>query len=171
MYYFIHVYLTFLTKGLFVKSTGNITLKDNDPGSQPIINLGLFKNNDGVLRNATALFMIREYMNNEAMKKYAKDLNNYEIFPGTNYDTLEKIETYIKNWQSFGHHMGGTAKMGKKTDKMAVVDSRLKVLGIKSLRVVDASVYPSPNLHAYNISRGVYLIAEIISDIIKSEYN
>jgi choline dehydrogenase len=32
--------------------------------------------------------------------------------------------------------------MGKKEDKMAVIDSKFRVFGVKGLRVVDASVYP-----------------------------
>ena len=164
-----HVYLTFLTKGMFVKGTGSITLKNSDPRSEPIIEEGLWKNDDGVERNARKLFMVREFMNHPSMKKYARDIQNYEICPGKNYNTLEKVKTYIKNWQSFGHHMAGTAKMGTSHDTMAVVDSRLRVFGVKHLRIVDASVYPAPHLHSYNIGRGVYLIAEIAADLIKQD--
>jgi choline dehydrogenase-like flavoprotein len=39
-------------------------------------------------------------------------------------------------------HPVGTAKMGLPSDPMAVVDSRLRVLGIAGLRVIDASVMP-----------------------------
>jgi choline dehydrogenase len=103
------------------------------------------------------------------MLKYANDKNNYELFPGNKCDTLESIKNYLKNWQLYGYHMAGTAKMGKNDDNMSVVDSRLRVHGVKNLRVVDASVYPAPHLHAFNISRGVYLIAEVASDFIKNE--
>ncbi|KAH6635731.1 hypothetical protein F5144DRAFT_487535 [Chaetomium tenue] len=44
--------------------------------------------------------------------------------------------------QTFGHHPVGTCQIGKKGDKMAVVDSKFRVLGVKGLRVVDASVFP-----------------------------
>ena len=39
-------------------------------------------------------------------------------------------------------HPVGTAKMGLPSDPTAVVDSRLRVMGIEALRVVDASVMP-----------------------------
>ncbi len=62
--------------------------------------------------------------------------------------------------------------MGLIDDEMAVVDSDLRVHGVKGLRIIDASIYPPPHLHAYNPTRGIYMIAEMISDMIKNEsYN
>ncbi|KAK4126802.1 GMC oxidoreductase, partial [Parathielavia appendiculata] len=44
--------------------------------------------------------------------------------------------------QTFGHHPVGTCKIGKAGDRMAVVDGKFRVFGVKGLRVVDASVFP-----------------------------
>jgi hypothetical protein len=167
-------FLSFLPELLYIvgmEQNGSITLESNDPRVQPIIDLGYYKNNDGVERVATTILKLREFMHSPSMLKYAKDPENYELYPGKVCDTKESIIEYLKNWQLYGYHIGGTAKMGLPNDKMAVVDSKLKVIGVNRLRIADASVYPKPHLHAFNISRGVYLIAEIISDIIKSENN
>ena len=40
-------------------------------------------------------------------------------------------------------HPVGTAKMGRADDARAVLDERLRVRGIKGLRVIDASVMPA----------------------------
>ncbi len=40
------------------------------------------------------------------------------------------------------HHPVGTAKMGAVDDDTAVVDTRLRVRGIRNLRVVDSSIQP-----------------------------
>ena len=40
-------------------------------------------------------------------------------------------------------HPVGTAKMGIPSDPLAVVDERLRVIGLEGLRVIDASVMPS----------------------------
>jgi choline dehydrogenase len=54
--------------------------------------------------------------------------------------------------------------MGKAKDPTAVVDSRLKVIGIESLRVCDASVFPE--IPSYNTSRPSYLVGEVLAQLI-----
>ena len=40
-------------------------------------------------------------------------------------------------------HPVGTAKMGLPSDPMAVVDERLRVIGMQGLRIIDASIMPT----------------------------
>src|SRR4029077_368605 len=40
-------------------------------------------------------------------------------------------------------HPVGTAKMGRDSDPLAVVDERLRVFGLEGIRVIDASVMPT----------------------------
>jgi choline dehydrogenase-like flavoprotein len=164
------VFLTFLPELLYINDLkgGSIKLKNKDPRESPLIDLRYDTFDEGVERLALMFMKIRDFMNKKGMLKYAKDINNYELFPGKKCNTVESIKKYLKNWQLYGYHIGGTAKMGNIGDNMAVVDSRLRVFGVKNLRIVDASVYPTPHLHPFNISRGVYLIAEVASDFIKN---
>ncbi|KAK5739704.1 hypothetical protein LTR17_005188 [Elasticomyces elasticus] len=58
--------------------------------------------------------------------------------------TDEQLLQHVrKNGQTI-YHATGSAKMGPATDKMSVVDDRLRMHGIKGLRVVDASIFPTP---------------------------
>jgi len=52
----------------------------------------------------------------------------------------------------------GTAKMGLAEDAMAVTDSRLRVHGIRGLRIADASVMPS--IVSGNTNSPTLMIAE-----------
>jgi len=60
--------------------------------------------------------------------------------------------------------MIGTAKMGHKSDKLAVVNNKLQVRGIESLRIADASIMPT--MPSGNTNAPTMMIAEKASDMI-----
>jgi glucose dehydrogenase (acceptor) len=66
------------------------------------------------------------------------------------------------------YHPAGTSKMGPQTDRMAVVDPKLQVYGVRKLRVVDCSIMPT--IVSGNTNVPVVMIAEKAADMIKAKY-
>jgi choline dehydrogenase len=74
---------------------------------------------------------------------------------------LEGIKQNALPW----YHGVASCPMGKMNDTNAVVDNHGKVFGVKSLRVIDASIIP---LIAPGHSMApVYMVAEKLADSIK----
>lgn len=86
--------------------------------------------------------------------------------PGVEADEAA-LEAYIRETAKTVFHPAGTAKMGAEQDRMAVVDAKLKVIGIGKLRVADASVMPnlvSGNTNAPSMMIGARAAAFMLED-------
>lgn len=80
--------------------------------------------------------------------------------------TDEEIADHVRNTCETIYHPMCSAKMGPDA-KDSVVDARLMVHGVDHLRVVDASVFPTPL--ACHPCGPVVMVAEKAADMIKNE--
>jgi choline dehydrogenase len=86
-----------------------------------------------------------------------------EMEPGPSVRSVAEVDRFLDASVEGDFHLCGTCKMG--SDKMAVVDSELRVHGIEGLRVVDASVMPS--IVSANTNASTIMIAEKAADMIR----
>jgi choline dehydrogenase-like flavoprotein len=86
----------------------------------------------------------------------------HEVLPGPAAQDDAQLLAYLRRAAGTAHHPVGTCRMG--VDEQAVVDPRLQVRGIQSLRVVDASVFPS--IVGGNTNAPVVMVAERAADLI-----
>ncbi|KAJ3543182.1 hypothetical protein NM208_g3701 [Fusarium decemcellulare] len=102
---------------------------------------------------------LRALFSTDAMKPVL--IGKEEYFPGPEVQTDDEILQTIRETVMTIWHASCTCRMGKASDQMAVVDKDAKVIGVKGLRVVDASSFALlPPGHPQST---IYVLAEKIS--------
>ncbi|CAK9822810.1 Glucose dehydrogenase [FAD, quinone] [Anthophora retusa] len=152
-------------------SRGRITLKSNDPLDHPIIwsnDLATAHDRSVVVQGLKAIFKLA---NSETMKKLGLKLK-HNVIP----QCAEKHEPYSElywecaiSWNTRPeNHQTGSTKMGPPNDPLAVVDARLRVYGVQSLRIADAAVMPT--VVSGNPVASVNMVGERAADFIKQDW-
>jgi choline dehydrogenase len=150
--------------GLYPKSRGEIKLRSNQPNDPAMIDPNYLDHPDDQKVMINGVRRARNILAAPTFEKY----QSWEIGPGPEAQTDEQILAFIRKKAETIYHPVGTCKMGDISDVMTVVDSELKVKGIKGLRVVDASVMPT--LVGGNTNAPTIMIAERCADLIKQEH-
>ena len=121
------------------KSRGHITIRDCDPHTAPIIAPNYLTHQEDRLKAARGLRLTRRIAEQPALAPFKP----VEHLPGPDFRTDDELVFAAGNVGTTIFHPVGTCKMGRQDDSSAVTDSRLRVLGIDGLRVVDASIMPT----------------------------
>ena len=87
---------------------------------------------------ADSLRVTRRIVGQPALAQYSP----VEFKPGVEFQTDEDLARLAGDIATTIFHPVGTTRMGRSNDPMAVVDSHLRVRGVRGLRVVDAGVMP-----------------------------
>jgi len=140
------------------KSRGHIKLNTSNPYDYPKIQFNYLEDEHDLKETIKCIHVARKILAQNSMKPFA----GKEIGPGENANTEKEIENYIRSKSETAYHPSCTLKMG--TDDMAVVDEKLKIHGLKNIRVADASVMPE--ITSGNLNAPTLMIAERASDFI-----
>jgi choline dehydrogenase-like flavoprotein len=137
-------------------SRGALTLKSADPATPPAIQPNYLSTPEDRQVAADAIRVTRRIVRQPALQKYSP----VEYLPGDSVrdDDEAGLIGAAGNIGTTIFHPVGTARMGRDDDVRAVVDARLRVIGIGGLRVVDASVMPS--ITSGNTNSPTIMIAE-----------
>ena len=95
------------------------------------------------------------------------DMIESEYEPGPDLDNDEALLEWIRRRAGSIFHPVGTCAMGPDSDPMAVLDARLRVRGVKGLRVVDGAAMP--RVVSANTNAPIIMMAEKAADLIKEE--
>jgi choline dehydrogenase len=119
-------------------SRGYIEIISRNPFDHPRIVANAFSHPDDVSEMLDAVKFIRKIASQPAIADMIKE----ELLPGPNIQTDEELIADFRKRSGTVYHPVSTCRMGPDA-KTSVVDSRLRVHGIKALRVIDASIFPT----------------------------
>jgi choline dehydrogenase-like flavoprotein len=141
------------------KSRGDVALASADPTAAPLIDPNFYGEEEDLDVMVKAFKQLRQIMEGNPLAK-----ENAEDVFGGDVHSDDEIREELRNRSDTVYHPVGTCKMG--SDEMAVVDSQLRVHGLESLRVIDASIMPT--LIGGNTNAPTIMIAEKIADQMKA---
>ncbi|MEZ4883958.1 MAG: choline dehydrogenase [Chitinophagales bacterium] len=147
-------------KVLNPSSKGTVKLRSANFQDDPTIDHNYMSTDDDVQRAVWGYKMAEKLGMSDVFKSYRTGL----YLPEKSLKDDAAIADYIRATGETLYHPTSTCKMGN--DDMAVVDSELKVHGIKNLRVIDASIMP--NVTRGNTNAPTIMIAEKAADMILS---
>jgi choline dehydrogenase-like flavoprotein len=148
------------------RSRGRIYLTSADPNVKPALDFRYFTDPEGY-DAATFVFGMRA-ARKVAQQAPFKDWIKREVAPGPKVNTDEELSEYARRVAHTVYHPAGTTKMGDvTTDEFAVVDEKLRVRGLKKLRIADAGVFPA--MPTINPMLTVLGIGERCAELIAAE--
>ena len=118
-------------------SKGHLELNSSDPEEPPKIFANYLSNDADLAPMIEGIKKVRKIFQSPSIQKF----NPMEMSPSKGCEDDNQIEALIRQECLSVYHPVGTCKMGNTED--CVVDEKLCVYGIKSLRVADASIFPS----------------------------
>ncbi|KAL0130218.1 hypothetical protein PUN28_002064 [Cardiocondyla obscurior] len=152
------------------KSRGRVRLLANNINVKPEIVPNYFEDPEDIKTMIAGIKAAISVGQTKAMQTLGSRLLN-DTLPGCEsyeYDSYAYWECLIRTVSVTIYHYSGTCKMGPKGDPTAVVDSKLKVIGVQGLRVADGSIMPEVVSAHTNLP--IYMIAEKLADMVKEEW-
>lgn len=144
----------------FCGSRGWTHIQSSDPFAHPALNPRYSSNEADTILRAAGLRFLDKLVRADKVKA----MIGKRTEPPENIDlaSIEESRKAAKETILGQYHLCGSCAMGH------TVDSKLRVKGVKNLRVADASVFPG-NVSG-NIQGTVYAVAEKAADLIKADF-
>jgi choline dehydrogenase len=123
------------------KSRGFVRLRSADPKDMPVVSPNLLKDPaDGRAMADGQRFFLRAFEESPLKERIER-----VAIPDPRDLSDEAILAHCRRSVKTNYHPSGTCRMGASQDRMAVLDSKLRVRGVDNLRVCDLSAMPNIN--------------------------
>jgi len=142
-------------------STGRVSVTGSDPLAAPRIESGYLTAPHDVKVLVAGLKLLRDIYAQPAFRDLVAD----EYFPGPVVRSDEALEAFARTKGGTVFHPSCTCRMG--SDERAPLDPELRVRGVRSLRVIDASAMPM--MTSANTNAPTVMIAERGAALLRGE--
>jgi choline dehydrogenase-like flavoprotein len=143
---------------LHPESRGVVRLRSADPGALVRVVQNFLATDTDVRKIREGVKLARDIAGRKGLDRF----RGRETAPGPACRTDAEIDAFVRRTAITAHHPCATCAMG--TGQDAVLDPELRVRGVESLRVADASAMP--DLVSGNINACVLMIAEKAADLV-----
>jgi choline dehydrogenase-like flavoprotein len=120
-------------------SQGRVALRSATLDDAPVIFPNYLATPEDCRTSVAGARLVRRLFTQAPLRAYVEA----ETFPGAACESDDALLEAFRRYGQTTYHAVGTCKMGTAGDPMAVVDARLRVRGVRGLRVIDISVFPS----------------------------
>ncbi len=141
-------------------SAGSVHIVSPDPETKPKVDFNYYSHPLDVEIHARHVQVLEQLAKTEPLASYIKP-DGARLPAGYATETLDGAKALTRAFATTNYHPCGTCSLGE------VVDGRLRVKGVRGLRVVDASVMPI--IPRGNIIATVYAVAERGADVISED--
>ena len=145
------------------RSRGEVRLRPPDPADRPLLETGTFADPDDLRLILEGLEASRAILASEPLRS----LTTTEVLPGAGA-ARPALEAHARRTAKTNYHPVGTARMGRSDDPLAVLDARLRVRGVRALRVIDCSAMPT--IPAANTNAPVLALGERAVQLIAADH-
>ena len=145
------------------RSRGTVRLRSRDFRDKPKVDPRYFTDPHDERVMLHGVKLAREIVSQSAMDDWRGD----ELAPGPDAQSDDELLDYIHKTHNTVYHPSCTVRMGAADDPDAPLDPRLRVKGVRGLRVCDGSIMPI--LVAPNPVITTTMIGEKCSDMVKED--
>jgi len=152
--------LTITTVVVKPRSRGEVRLASADPAAPPLVSPNLLKD-DADLREMIAAqrFFLKAFRQSPLASRVDRI-----ALPQSPDLSDEGLHTHCKAFVKTNYHPAGTTRMGPDGDPLAVLDARMRVRGVRGLRVCDMSAVP--DINAGNTNAPAMMLGDRCADMI-----
>ncbi|KAJ2950228.1 hypothetical protein O0L34_g11590 [Tuta absoluta] len=152
---------------LHPESRGSVKLSSCDPEDEPLIYSGFYITESDLDKHATCVEDYVSVLSSTLFRKYDGYVYDYGIkqCKHLTFASHEYWKCHIRNIVQTEWHLVGTCAMGP--EGVGVTDERLRVRGLKGIRVVDGGAIPV--VTSGNTNAPIIMLAERASDLIKED--